>query len=814
MTEAIAAKVLQGMRVLELGSGRAGGMATMVMADFGADVVKIEPPGGDRFRDQASAPFWLRGKRSAVVDLEQASGRECLQQLAASADVVLVSGPPNRARRFGADWETLSSANPDLVHCSITGWGTRGPYANVPGYEGLVAALSGRMQIFKGQALREGPVFSALPVATHAASQGALQGILAALFARARGGGGQQVETSLLRALLPYDLVDLLAHQLQRRNVGMVPDLRAVGGGMPTLNYHPVMTSDGRWIQLGNILEHLLFAFLDATNLLGEMLIEERFQSPPAQWDPEAVEVARDLILTRMQERTADEWMETFRSNGNVVAEPFLTAQQALEHPDLVGNGDVISRDDPELGPMLQLGVLANLSETPGTPGGPAPKVGEHTEEVLAELARPRPSSRKMAPASPRLPGRPLEGVTVLEFATIIAAPLATTMLADLGARVIKVESLEGDSYRFLLPLGILAVKTNAGKESICVDLKSEKGSELVRELVAKADILVHNFRMGVPERLGIGQAEMRSLFPKLIWVAVTGYGANAPGAARPCTHPVAGASMGGVCLQAGEGMPPGECATLAEVRDASRRLGRANEANPDPNTSVTVASAILLALWARERLGTGQAVHVNMLAANAYANADDMLRYAGKPDRPTVAPGLYGLGASYRLYAARTGWVFLAIGNAREWESFAKACSSHPVFSDARFESAVSRRDHDEALGEALEDLFSERDAVDWQELLLPLGVGCVQADRSVGEFLLDDPHAIAEELAPETEHLRFGRTRRWGPIVTCNGGPDALGPGALAGDHTDELLRELGRGDEEIAELRDQRVVGSEAV
>ena len=582
------------------------------------------------------------------------------------------------------------------------------------------------------------------------------------------------------------------------------------------------MTSDGRWIQLGNLLEHLLYAFLDAIELLPELLAEEPFQRSPAEWSASATEVARERILDRMRERTADEWMEIFRANGNVVAEPFLTSQEALDHPDLVGNGDVIDTVHPQLGRVRQLGLMARLSETPGTPGGPAPSLGAHTEEVLAEQAAPRshaevrtpsPRSRARSPKSAPPAGRPLDGVTVVEVATIIAAPLATTFLADLGARVIKVEAIEGDPYRRLAPRGILAVKTNAGKESVCLDLKSREGRDILHELARRADVLVHNFRPGVPERLGLGHEQIRALRPDLIWVAVTGYGPDAPGAGRPCAHPVAGASMGGVTFQAGEGMPPRRCNSMEALRDAARRLMRANEANPDPNTSVVITSAVLLGLVARDRCGIGQAISVNMLAANAYANADDMLRYEGKPERPTVDSDLLGLGPCYRLYRAREGWVFLAVPRDRDWRAFDKACGPHPIFSDARFATIASRREHADALGEALEELFVARDASDWQSILLAQGVGCVRADSSIGEFWNDDPHARAEELAPEVQHARFGRTRRWGPLVICNRGPGALGPGVLAGANTNALLRELGHDDDDIARLRHHGIVASES-
>jgi crotonobetainyl-CoA:carnitine CoA-transferase CaiB-like acyl-CoA transferase len=136
----------------------------------------------------------------------------------------------------------------------------------------------------------------------------------------------------------------------------------------------------------------------------------------------------------------------------------------------------------------------------------------------------------------------------------------------------------------------------------------------------------------------------------------------------------------------------------------------------------------------------------------------------------------------------------------------------THPIFSDSRFATIESRREHAEALGEALEELFVSRDASDWQSLLLAQGVGCVRADSRMGEFWADDPHARAEELAPEVEHARFGRTRRWGPLVVCNGGPGALGAGVLAGANTDALLCELGYDDDEIEQLRHQGVVASE--
>ncbi|MCH2172709.1 CoA transferase [Myxococcota bacterium] len=801
------AQVLDSFRVIDLTQGPVGGFASMVLADFGADVIKVEPPGGDRFRALAASPMWLRGKRSVELDLESEGGRSQAHALAQGADVLMVGGPPSRAQRWGLDADAALERQPALIHCSITAWGSRGPYAEDPGYEGLVAARSGRMRAFERQLRRKGPAFAAVPVASHAAAQGAIQGITAALLARQRNGRGQRVETSLLQALMPYDLLEMLLVQLAQRQDHSLPTLTEVGGDMPTLNYHPVLAGDDRWIQCGNLLEHLFLAFLESLGLLGEMLAEERFQDSPDLWNKETVEAARDRILTRVREKTAAEWMAIFHENGNVAAEPYQTAREALSHPDLVDNGDVIEIVDPELGPVRQLGPIARLCSTPAVPQQPAPRVGQHNHEILGE-ERNAPDF-EATPTSQ--PGQPLEGVLVLEIATIIAAPLGAAMLADLGARVVRIEPVAGDPYRHMIQNGSTAVKTTAGKESICLDLKSEEGRAIAQDLAQRADVLIHNFRPGVPERLGIGYAELRERNPGLVWVSVNGYGPDGPSANRPSTHPVPGAAMSGATHQSGAALTK-RCESLEEIREISRQLMRANESNPDPNTSVVIGSAVLLALLAKVRHGMGQTVYVNMLTANAYANGEDFLDYAGKRQRPAVDADLFGLNATYRLYPARSGWVFLAMTTQTEWKRFCEVADFAP---DDRFETHEQRCENEGALTEVLGTLFQSRDADEWEQKLLAQGVGCVRADGvSPGSFWALDPHVLDNGFAPLCHHARFGEYRRWGPLVTVGDAKPSYGPGTLAGQHTDAILAELGLSAERIAELRNQQVVASEPV
>ena len=289
------------------------------------------------------------------------------------------------------------------------------------------------------------------------------------------------------------------------------------------------------------------------------------------------------------------------------------------------------------------------------------------------------------------------------------------------------------------MPGGSPAAKTTAGKESICLDLKHAQGRAIAQQLVRKADILVHNYRPGVAERLGLGEDELRQMNPGLIWVAVTGYGRHSPGARRPSTHPCAGAASGGASYQAGSALSA-RWESYAELCEISRRLVRANESNPDPNTSVVAASAILLALLHRERTGEGQGVYVNMLTANLYANAEDALAYDGKPPRRQPDDQLYGLSATYRLYRSADGWVFVGVGSDDEWVRLCRAVGRSDLTTDARFRSAAARLDNNDVLADALAALLATRRSSEWEDIGLTAKVGLVSADATTaGAFFSD---------------------------------------------------------------------------
>ena len=809
------AKPCDDLVIIDLSSGRAGGLATMVLADFGADVIKIEPPGGDPARSDPSSPMWLRGKRSAVLDLATSEGQAALHGLVAGADVVVSSATPDVSALYGADYETLSRINPALVYCLTTGWGARGPYAGYPADDALVAAKSGRMRTFQTVARSDAPGFTAVQVGTHGAVQSAIAGILAALEVRDRSGIGQLVETSILQGMFAFDFNGLPREQMLTRFPEKVsselfaqltnPD------GMSTLGYQPVRTKDGKWIQFANLLEHLFQSSIVALGLTEEVLINPRYAGAPTGLSVEAREEVRNMMLLRATEKTADEWMAEFYGNGNVAADYLLSAQDGLSHRDLLANGQVIERDDPAVGHIRELGPLAVLRDTPGTIERPAPAVGAHTAEVLAEPRRPaRAGDAAQVSGTPGDRSAPLAGVTVLEFATIIAAPLSCALLADLGARVIKIEPTDGgDPMRGMGGAGFSSYfgvsKTTAGKESICIDLKSKAGQAIVHKLIADADIIVHNYRPGVPERLGIGYEEAKAIKPDIIWVSVSGYGRDGPGAPLPCAHPIPGAVNGGVMMQLGADWEPANIDTIEGLREAGRRIFRANEGNPDPCTSVVATASTMLALRARRRTGRGQEVFVSMLCANGYANADDFLSYAGKPPRPTIDNGVLGTGPLRRLYATTEGWACLSLPDEAQWTAFCAATGRADLASDARFADAAARDQNTAALTEVITALMATRSADAWEQLLAPNGIGCVRADSytNPGQFFLTDPQIEANDWVMNTTHPVMGDHRRWGPLVTFARTPGRYGPAVLAGQHSEQILDSLGYGREQVQEM-----------
>jgi crotonobetainyl-CoA:carnitine CoA-transferase CaiB-like acyl-CoA transferase len=507
-----AIKACQGLVVLDFGQGMAGSLPGMILADNGAHVIKVEPPQGEWSRGTPGFHMWNRGKLGLTLDLRQPGDRARALELAGQADVLIESFRPGVTARLGIDWASVKEVNPSLVYCSITGFAPGSPHGHLAGYEGIIAARTGRMvglDHLSGQIDhqdRDAPIYTAVPIASYGAAQLALQGILAGLLARQATGEGDHVASSLEQGVAAF----LMRQELLKSDAPepSVPETVQLGIDLCFLT---PQCSDGRYLQMCARQDKQFRNWLEAIGMK-EVLEDPNYKNAPLHIESKEDIAALDrAIRARMLESSSDHWMRVFTTESDVGADPFFTFDEFLSHPDMVDNGRVVTIHDPERGPCRQVGALALFSDTPSSIGDPAPRLGEHMSTEWTRATRPEPTT-----AAPRRLTYPLDGVTILEVAYFIAGPLSGALLAEMGARVIKVEPLDGDPYR---RIGVQASKFLHGKESIALDLKHPSGQQIVHDLVTRSDVFVHSFRPGVPERLGIDFATLSKINANLIYV-------------------------------------------------------------------------------------------------------------------------------------------------------------------------------------------------------------------------------------------------------------------------------------------------------
>ena len=367
-----------------------------------------------------------------------------------------------------------------------------------------------------------------------------------------------------------------------------------------------------------------------------------------------------------------------------------------------------------------------------------------------------------------RSPSPLLQGFTILELSTWIATPMATALLAELGARVIKIETLDGDPMRHFGPSGLKCVQ---GKESIALDLKTAEGRDIVHRLAERADALVHNYRPGVPERLGIDDTTLRALNPGLIHVYAASYGSTGPSSAKPAFHVTAGAVCGGALAQSGGDGAPGPDVELADEELArwSQRLTRCNEANPDFNAALAVATAVTIALYGRARTGNGQTVETRMMASNAYALSEHFIDYPGRPRRVLPDVGLHGRHALYRLYQARDGWIFVAAPADRDFARLCEALGQPRLLQDPRFSTSQVRADHDAELARELEAVFAQRRVDTWERDLVSARASHASGPTTVPTRPTSSTcHGRTSSASPKTRR-RPGWVRTAGTAASC---------------------------------------------
>lgn len=380
------AGALDGVRVLDLSQGAAGPVCTMVLGDLGADVVKVEPPGGEwgrtlgpPFVGEVAAAFlgMNRNKRSLVVDLKRPGAAAIVRHLAASADVFVESFRPGVTARLGLDHDALIARAPRLVSCAITAFGDRGPWRDKPGVDGIVQAASGLMSV-TGTA--EGPPTKVgVPAADMVGGHLAAEAILAALVARERTGRGQRVEVSLLDALLAFQAVPLsmyLASGEPPARLGSAAPYAAPNEAFPTRDGYIMVAaySPERWRRLCEVLAR------------PDLVADSRFATN-ADRVRHRGELSRALG-EHFRERPTAEWLERLEA-ADILCGPLLTYPELVGHPQVAAGDMILEFAHPELGVGRVPGIPHRMQQTPPALRLPPPLPGEHTLEVLREAGYP-----------------------------------------------------------------------------------------------------------------------------------------------------------------------------------------------------------------------------------------------------------------------------------------------------------------------------------------------------------------------------------------------------------------------------------------
>ncbi|CAN7381020.1 CoA transferase [Phenylobacterium sp. LjRoot225] len=800
-------QIFHGVRIIDLTQGMAGALTTMILADYGAEVIRLEPPGGDPWWELPAYRLWNRGKKSVELDWSSEQGRDQARGLLQGADIFIESLRPGEVSRLGVGYAAMAAANPALIYFSLSAFGQTGPYKDLKLYDGIVNAKTGRMREQVGWQ-RGRPTYRAVNDTSYHTAMFSVQALVAALRVRQITGRGQRVETSLLAGVtapnndwrrfegqdLPPDRYPNEAPKEAVMRGELVADRHESDPYTATPSQLCVECKDGRWIMHSHLQPELFRAWMSAIGL-DWIWDDPRFRDAPRLVNSDDRIALNLMIFERMKQKTSLEWREIYRQNPDCAGEIMQTTQEALRHEQFAANGHSIELDDPRFGRMAQVGPFAKMSETPAVISRPAPSPGQHTAEILAA---PPASPPKIAATGGR-PGRPLEGLVMLELASWLAAPFSGALLADLGMRVIKVEPLSGDPYRAMITNENM-IRSFQGKENVALNLKTKEGQAILHRLVERADIVMHNMRPGAPARIGADYETLRKIKPDLVYVYAGSYGSEGPDSRRAAFNPTMGAFSGNSVFQSGDGNRP------------------KGDQSPDPIAGSGVATGIMLGLAARLLTGKGQYVETSMMNSNVYCNSDDAFDYAGKPPRRTPDKAQLGLEAAYRLYETASGWVFLAVPFDPEFQAFCKIVGREDLARDPRFAASAARYENRLALGEQLEPLFRTRSADHWEQLLTTADLGCVRAD-GLGHrrFLHEDPHAKAVGLMVPTQSRAFadqapgGRYWRHAPVVRFSETPCEAGKPYLGlGEHTRQVLREFGCDAAEIARLNAANVIG----
>ncbi len=679
-------QALQGIRVLDLSQSIAGQFCGRMLADYGAEVTLVEPPGGSALRRQgpfrdAEARHSLlffhnnTGKTSVTLDISTLSGRERLTALARGADVVIVEP--------GMDPVVLRAANPDCVLATISGFGTDGPYRQWQGTEMIYQALAGIMRR-NGEAGRE-PLHGCGDRASYGAGVAAYIAILAALHARPWIQGGQDVAVDIAEttaAMANPFVTQYLYNGIEEPRGRPMPFAR-------------LACRDG-WVGI-YLHVHLWPALCEAVGL-PDLVRDPRFA--PAKARLENWAELEDILQRQVGEWSAGDLLARVQSKKIVAAQAYSLVELRRNNPHLDARDYWETVDTPD-GSQTILGPQFRMGATPRQVHGAAPDLGSASAPVRGGASG---AGRDRGAAPGRTAGGPLAGLRVVELTTAWAGPMAGRILGFLGAEVIHVETGSRlDSWRQhgqvfspgryprdgagARPWNRVALfnSQNENKLSLTLDVKKPGGLDAMLRLLAKTDVLLCNFTAGTLDRMGIGYRAARAVRPDIIVVEMPAFGGTGPMSHATAIGPTMEMAAGMAGMIGYPGGPPSVTGPTY----------------PDPIGAFHGAAAVLTALAHRRRTGQGQHVEVPQVEAAMHYIGEHILHAIETGTAPKPRGNHVDHAAPHDAYPAAGDdeWVAIAVTTEKAFDALCRVIGEPALADDPRFSTLPQRRRHQDEL-------------------------------------------------------------------------------------------------------------------
>ena len=734
MAEPSTAGPFADVRVLELTRGIAGRTAGMLLADLGADVVRASDDRPDAERDPGGL-CWDRGK--VLAPLHGTSTSE-LRRLAAAADVLLTDLRPAELAGHWASPGDALAASPRLVHAWLPPYAARGRWSDLPDDPLLLAAVGGFADHFP--AVADVPVAPVVPCVSYIQGAVGAAAIAAALVGRGEDGPGRRVTVSGLHAIAATQASMMMT--AEDGTAILSAGKRAPGAP----NYRSYRGSDGRWLYLAALTPGFFFRALEVLDRMDILVREDVAGEFMNLLRPDVGAAVGAELAETFAARPRAEWLRLLADAG-IPAAPVTTREEWLAGEQVTAVGARLEADHLSLGRVVMPGLAVRLSGTPGRvrhlpsaahvaaasslwPGADGTTAAE---SAPGDGAPGRAAPADLPPAGGPPAGEapadlPLAGLRVLDMSTFLAAPFASTLLADFGANVVKVEPTGGDPYR-VYSASYTAV--NQRKRAAVLDLRKPDERGALLRLTADADVLVDNLRADSMTRLGLGDGVLASAFPRLVRCSVSAYGRTGPFADLPGFDPVMQARSGMMLAQGGADDP---VASVAPIHDVG--------------TAALAALGILAALFARARTGRGQHVTASLAGASVFLQSAELTTFAGRPAAQAGGVDFPGPSAVRRYYRASDGWLAVAATTADQVAELL-AASGHPEW------GALD----DALLADRLSGVLASRPVEDWVTELAARRVPACRVLPRAGE--LADPFLVANEFSHVVTDPVVGKLR-----------------------------------------------------